>query len=383
VTGLSVENSYPEDWGGDVPLFASRRWLEVMAGRIEGEPLWFSTRAARGVRVGLAGYLVTDPGAYPFGNVAALAASQASPFAPRGVRDVFAATPLPRPDLFPHLLLTWPGYASFPVGPGHDDARAVRDALARVVGWAADGRAAAVAIPYAPGGSVLAGEARQLGFASIPLTHDATLPVPAGGFVEFLERLTAHRRRRVAAERRAWRDRGLRAWRVERVTAGLLDRMALLRAAHRSRYAITCDPADERARIAALLDRLGGAVDLFAAGTDTAGDPADVLCFSLFVRDRATWHALYFGADGGDPRSRGGYFEAVFYTPIEHGEDLGMAEISFGLGASRAKLLRGCVLTPVECLLAPTTERAGPTIAGIAQAWRATDTDAREGLHDR
>ena len=70
--------------------------------------------------------------------------------------------------------------------------------------------------------------------------------------------------------------------------------------------------ADESARISAVLHALGDAVDVFTID-DPHGAP---LCFSLFVRDGATWHALYYGADDADPRARSGYFETVFYKPI-------------------------------------------------------------------
>jgi hypothetical protein len=359
---LTVDTRYPPDWDGDVPLLASRPWLEVMAGRIEGEPLWLTTRAGPCAEVGFAAYLVRDVHAYAFGNLATLVASPSSPFAPPPVRQALTAAMLPPAALIPHLLLTWPGYASFPVGPGRDDAPAVREALSLILGWAAGQGVAAVAIPYAPAG-VLADTAQATGFQSVPLTHEATLPIPEGGFASYLERLPSRRRRRIAAERRAWHERGQRAWRVEPVTAPVLERLAQLRAAQRRRYGIAGEPAQERTRIAAVLDRLP--VDVFVVGES----PAEILGFALFVRDGATWHALYFGADDRDPRSRGGYFEAVFYTPIELGRQLGLTQISFGLGASEAKQLRGCLMTPVDCLVTATAEPARAAVSAIVRMW--------------
>lgn len=370
MSGLTVDTRYPPDWGHDVPLLASRPWLQVMAGRIEGEPLWLTTRAGPGAEVGFAAYLVRDPDAYTFGNLAALIASPDSPFAPPPVRQALTAAALPPTALVPHLLVTWPGYASFPVGPRRDDPSAVREALTLILGWAAREGVAAVAFPYA-GAGVLADAARATGFQSVALTQEATLPIPEGGFASYLEQLPGRRRRRIAAERRAWHERGQRAWRVERVTAPVLDRLAQLRAAQRQRYGIAGDPAQERARIAAVLDRL--VVDVFVV---SEGNPTEILGFALFVRDGATWHALYFGADDADPRSRGGYFEAVFYTPIELGRRLGLTQISFGLGASEAKQLRGCRMTPVHCLVTATSEPARPMVAQIARAWR------RERTHE-
>jgi hypothetical protein len=368
VSTLSVATSYPADWSDDVPLLASRRWLRAMAGRIEGQPLWLSTRTGRHTDVGLAGYLVADPAAYAFGNLAELTASPSSPFAPPAVSQALAATRPAADTLFPHLLLTWPGYASFPVGGRRDEPSAVRDALCQVVRWAAGERIAAVAVPYASADGILAVEARRLGFRRVPLAQDATLPVPAGGFPAYLAGLSGRRRRRVSAERRAWYARGQRAWLAAAVTPAMADRMAQLRAAQRARYGLAADPAAERARIATVLDLLGDAVDVFTIGER----PAEMVCFSLFVRDGTTWHALYFGADGDDERARGGYFEAVFYRPVEVGADLGITEISFGLGSSEAKLLRGCRMTQIDCLLTATGERARQTVARIERAWRPT-----------
>jgi hypothetical protein len=77
---LVVSESYPASWQqlAELPLLASEPWHRATSGRLEGTPVWLSfedgTARRHGPGVGLAGYVVTDPDAYRYGNVAALVA---------------------------------------------------------------------------------------------------------------------------------------------------------------------------------------------------------------------------------------------------------------------------------------------------------------------
>ncbi|MEO3814441.1 hypothetical protein ABGB17_36050 [Sphaerisporangium sp. B11E5] len=280
----------------------------------------------REVTAGLAGVVVGDPDAYTFGNLRLLLADAAAPFAPPGAVPGEAAAVAG--ELFPNLFLSYPGYATFPVGARRDDPAVVGALLDAVVAWAADAGTRAVALPYTEAGGVLAGVARAAGFTAIPLTSDSYVDVPPGGFPAYLAALPAHRRRRVAAERRRLHASGLRGRLVEHVDACLLERVVALRVRQRARYGLPADPAAEHARLSRLLAAMGD-----RATVVIVGEPDAPVCFTLQAKDGDTWHEICSGTDYDDPRSRTAYFEAVFYTPIEYAPGRGVRRISYGLGA--------------------------------------------------
>lgn len=354
-----VSCRYPDVWRRlRPPLLASRRWHQAMAGRIEGEPVWFTLGA--GPDFGISGYVVTERDAYRYGNLGALLADPASPFAAADLAQRLSA--LDRASLYPHLLLTYPGYSTFPLGAG-----AERAGLAAVVEWAREQGLAALGLPYTESTSALAGAAAELGFHPCPTSTDAYLPVPAGGFAEYAAGLSAKRRTTVRAERKAVHASGLRDRHVTHVTRELVDRMAFLRAKNRRKYGLPADLDAERERIARVVEVLGVEVDLIVVDDGTGG-PA--VCFTLFVRDHETWHGLYVGVDYDDPRSGGTYFEASFYAALDHAPARGVRQISYGMGSDEAKRLRGCVLVPLTSFLLGMTPAAETTARRAGELWR-------------
>lgn len=387
--GLVTAGAYPDAWRSlpRLPLLASQRWHRAMARRFDGAPVWLwtsrrGTGAGAGdppVEAGLSGFVVSSPDAYVYGNAAALLADPASPFAPATVAEALAAAATPPDRLLPHLLLTHPGYSTFPVGAGSSDPAASRHLLERILEWAAAEGLVAVALPYVESGSPLAEAARATGFSGWPLTEDSYLDVPEGGFDGYLAGFGSHRRQRIRAERRRLHARGLRGRPVRTISEPLLDRMAHLRVAQRRRYGLAGDPAAERDRLVEVVGSLGDLVDVFVVeapppgdAPPRAGDVSEPLSFALLVRDRDVWHGLAVGTDYDDPRSGSVYFEVAYYAPLELARERGIRRISYGLAASRTKALRGCQLQPVECLLAGVTEPGREAVARISAAWAAT-----------
>jgi hypothetical protein len=373
--GLRVATAYPHAWRRqpELPLLAAEAWQRVMGGRLEGDPVWFWTGSPSGdddVAAGLAGYVIRGPVGYPLSDAVRLVADPRSPFA-----DAAPAPPdVPAHDLYPYLMVTHPGYATFPVGARHREPAAVGGLLDGMLRWAAGQRLRAVSLAFAESGSPLAEAAAGLGFRGPRVTADSRLTVPDGGFAGYLDALPGRRRRRLRGERRALHGRGLRGRRMERVTGPLLDRMTELRCQHRRRYGLAVDADAERARLGTTVDGLSDLVDVFVVSPvrDHGGgvDGAPVVCFGLFVRDGSTWHAVYTGSDYTDPDSRTAYFEAVYYAPVETAGSLGITAISYGLAADEAKRLRGCVSVPVSCLWRGLTGDADAAIDRIARAWR-------------
>ncbi|MDA2804729.1 GNAT family N-acetyltransferase [Nocardiopsis suaedae] len=360
---LAVDTAYPASWrAAGPPLLAAEEWSTAMAGRIEGEQVWFSRGEAPGggPAFGIGGFVVSDPGAYPLGNAGALFADPGSPFAPDTARE--GLTGLDTAALYPHLLLTYPGYATFPLGPGD-----AGEGLAAVVAWARESGLAAVALPYAEADSPLDRAARALGAHGFDLGGDAYLDVPEDGFAGYLAALPSKRRTAVRAERRALRGHGVRARVTERPDGALLDRMAGLRTANRRKYGLPADHGAELLRLEAVAGALEGRTDLVVLDPGDGGPP---LGFTLFVRDGDVWHGLYTGADEDDPRAVGAYFESTYYTPVEHAREVGIRRISYGLGAEEAKRLRGCSAVPVRGSLLGLAPGAERVAARAADVWK-------------
>lgn len=373
---LQVSRTYPASWRADpaVPLLASEPWHNAMSGRFEGQPVWFWTPASNNAdetappSVGLTGYVLAEPADYPLADALRVAAGPSSPFADEVIRTLLGDIERETAVWYPYLLLTCPGYATFPVGRAARDVAAVRRTLAAVLDWSRAKGLQGVALPYTEAVGPLASAARELGSVGPVIGADSQLAVDTGGFVPYLERFEPKRRRKLRAERRALHSRGLRGRRAGQVTDPLLDRLAELRCRHREKYGLPATPASERTRIAGLVGPLESRTDIITVGGE-AEDGSDAVSFGLFVRDRDVWHAVYTGNDYRDPRSRNAYFEAVYYAPVELAGPLGINHISYGLAADRAKKLRGCTSVPVTCLLLGLTQPAKAVAAQVVDAW--------------
>jgi hypothetical protein len=378
--GVRVTTAYPADWRRqpDLPLLATRPWQQVMGGRLEGDPAWFWTeQPSGGIRAGLAGFVIRGPASYPLSDAVHLVSDPGSPFADAAPQPPDVAVP----ELYPYLLVTHPGYATFPVGDRRDDADAVGDLLDGMLGWAVVRGLHAVALAFTETSSPLAEAAARLDFRGPRLTTDSRLAVPGTGFAGYLAALPAHRRRRLRSERRALHAAGLRGERVQRITAPLLDRLTELRCQHRRKYGLVADHEAERSRLAATVDGLSDRTDVFVVRSAAPGAP--IVCYGLFVRDGHTWHAVYTGSDYGDPASRTAYFEAVYYAPVDAAGPLGITEISYGLAADRAKQLRGCHAVPVSCLLRGLTREAEDAVDRVGRAWQLPRPRTAESLRGR
>lgn len=380
---LVVERAYPAAWRAlpDLPLLATEQWHRAMSGRFDGEPVWLWTPSREGgVAVGLGGFVVTRADAYVYGNAAALLTDPDSPFASAEAAARLAQRQVDPAALLGHLLVTFPGYSTFPVGTARDDPRALRRCLGAVRAWASGGGLAAVALPYVESASPLAGAAAELGFSGWRLSEDSALDVPEAGFTGYLASMRSHRRQRIRAERRSLHDRGIRGRHVPAPDERLLERMAELRVLQRRKYGLTGDLTAERARLAEIMDALGGRVDVFVVEQHApSGERSAPISFSLLVRDGATWHGLAVGSDYDDPRSRSTYFEVAYYAPLDVAADFGVQRISYGLAASRAKSLRGCAAQPVDCLLAGLTPSGQEAVEQLHAAWAAPRSPATAG----
>ncbi|MFF4554324.1 GNAT family N-acetyltransferase [Streptomyces sp. NPDC001422] len=164
------------------------------------------------------------------------------------------------------------------------------------------------------------------------------LPVPSGGFAEYAARFSAHRRRRIGAERRAVRDAG-----VQIATAPLdaadIPRFAELETTLLGKYGMS---AWTPARSAAILERA-----LRACGPDalaaTARLDGEIIGFALIVVHHDRWFAHRAGFDYAAQRGLPVYFELLYYHLVEAAARAGATVIHYGTGSGAAKTSRGCL----------------------------------------
>ncbi|MGW6215229.1 GNAT family N-acetyltransferase [Streptomyces sp. NPDC055109] len=164
------------------------------------------------------------------------------------------------------------------------------------------------------------------------------LPVPSGGFAEYAAGFSAHRRRRMGAERRAVRDAG-----VQIATAPLdaadIPRFAELETTLLGKYGMS---AWTTARSAAILERA-----LRACGPDalaaTARLDGEIIGFALIVVHHDRWFAHRAGFDYAAQRGLPLYFELLYYHLVEAAARAGATVIHYGTGSGPAKTSRGCL----------------------------------------
>ncbi|MFJ8765693.1 GNAT family N-acetyltransferase [Streptomyces clavifer] len=200
------------------------------------------------------------------------------------------------------------------------------------------------------------------GYRSFHSENYHWLPVPQGGFAEYLAGFSAHRRRRIGAERRAVRDAGVR------ITSAPLDpaeipRFAELEAALLGKYGMN---AWTPARSVTVLERALGACgpDALAA---TARLDGEIIGFALIVVHGDRWFAHRAGFDYAAQRGLPLYFDLLFYHLVETAARAGATVIHYGTGSGAAKASRGCLGSGQYAYLRPSAPGRG---AGTPRADR-------------
>jgi hypothetical protein len=355
---VEITPGIPPSWAAldpDPPLFASASWLEVMADRIEGDHLWFTREPGTDRGVGFFATIIGD------GSVSEAKNPWRLLFEPCAIRSLTddavaeqAAARLAGPGMdqwFPSLVLVYPGMECFALGPGGAVPAMLDEAVAAIVAYARDRGLRSVAFLYTqPEDIVLPAALRRAGFVDFPLTLRANLCPPGDCFADYLASMGGKRRHKVAYLRRNLARQGVSVTRLplSRASDDDLEKLVALRLRHREKYGRRPDAEGERDQLRTFRTRFGDRAMVYAAMAGQA-----LLSFTLFLDAGGVRHAWMNGTDYDDPRSRYAYFELGFHAPIEDAY-LGRArEISFGYGAERAKLQRGCRLEPVSGFVLP------------------------------
>ncbi|GGV01254.1 hypothetical protein GCM10010495_10370 [Kitasatospora herbaricolor] len=228
-------------------------------------------------------------------------------------------------------------------------AEATRADVAELVRRAEDAAAArggrSVAFLYVDEDDTLLGEVLdERGYDSFVSGRHSRLDVPAGGFEEYLARLSAHRRRRILAERRAVRAAGVEV-RLEPLAAAPLPRLAELETRLLAKYGFAdWRPEQTELVLHSVLERFGDDAVVSLAVAD-----GTVQGFGLQLRHGDQWYAHRAGFDYDFQGRLPLYYEVLYYHLVQQAPAHGVSVIHYGLGSEEAKRSRGCRATTQRC----------------------------------
>ena len=330
----------PGDWDG-LPgaddCYLTRSWLTVVESTA-GVPMRYllARRAGRPV-AGLATALLDTSAPWLLGRPDTLLA-QCTEAAMPGAAAVLAG--LPSPDvLMPSLVcggrhLGRTGFVRTAEATDADLADLLDDAERRARSHAAR----SVAFLYVDErDESLRGLLERRGYRWHESARYCRLSLPGGGFDGYLDTLSAHRRRRVLAERRRIAAAGVDV-RIEPFASSMVDRMADLETMLFAKYGMREWQAARSAEFLARVREVSGD----RAVVSVARAAGEIRGFGLLLRHGDQWFAHRAGFDYEFQRRLPLYYETLYYRPAEVAADHGVRAIHYGIGSTEAKVLRGC-----------------------------------------
>lgn len=366
-----VVDGVPDWWdtlAGPGPVLGSAAWLRAMSGRVGRRALTFAVpaRPAGGAgdlpaSVAVYGTLQAEPRPGEYYDIHHLIATPTGLMpltaAARAARAEIAAAAPDQAQWTPSVVVMFPGYECFPVGPGAADPAALDALVGGIVGWARETGARCVGFLYLrPSAAALAAALDRHGFSPVPLTFSFDLPVPGADFTAYLRALPKKRRVEVGRELRQLAEAGVTLHRPP--AEEVFDDIVRLRCALVRKYRGTVDVPNERAKVRRIIDDVaGGAPHVFCATADGA-----VLSAAVFAGTAQDWTCLVSGTDYADPRHRFGYFATAYYEPVRAAGPLGVRLLRYGQGSWDAKLARGCRPTPMTGWVLPLDPALAETV---------------------
>jgi uncharacterized protein len=341
---LVVDGGVPGVWdqmtgGPAVPV--SRRWIEVVD-RFGPGYRTFTLYAGNTPVLAMGGAVVGDPLPQPRVDPYHILSGRSAhlgliPDGPHPWQGISAD------DVMPCLLLMYPNYVLYPVGPAALD-RAVTGVLVEEIRrWAAARGISSLALLYiSDEGNMLSEALAVAGAPVIPLTSSCHMTVNWHDFRGYLAVLPRGRRSAVRYELRTLAERGIDL--AEEKDPDLSDPELLrLRCQLVSKYSGHCDTERERR----VFEKVTAGFTSSEICLTTARRAGKLLGFSLFLQESDHLVVFFTGTDYEDPDSRFTYFATMFYLPATLAVYRGVRQIDYGLGSWEAKRLRGCGLTPL------------------------------------
>jgi hypothetical protein len=190
---------------------------------------------------------------------------------------------------------------------------------------------------------------RARGYRSHPSAHYAWLPIPPGGWDQFLAEMSKHRRRRVRLERRALAEAKVDV-RVEPLTRDLVPRLGELDCNLLRKYGNPASPEHSAGLIGWIAEVMGDDVMVSVARKD-----GSVIGFGMVLRSRARGREEWFGHRAGFDYDAQGklplYYDVLYYRVLEAAAAQGVTVLHAGIGSVEAKLARGCLASEEHSFL--------------------------------
>jgi uncharacterized protein len=338
---------------GDDDFFLGHRWTSVVEATGKVATRYVVLRDGDGNPLAAAPMALADAGV-PWtlvrpDTVLQSGAEQGLP----GAADLLASLPgEPAETLLPGVVAggRHVGGTRLLLAPGAGAAE-VTELLDRIEEWGRSRGARSVSFLYTDEtDALLVAALRARGYGVAECGRYSRLDVPAGGFDEYLEQFSSHRRRRMRAERRALRVAGVR-----HVLGPLADfplaRLADLEAELFAKYGLGHWKAAQSQEVLERTLSVFGP-DAFVSATVTDGD---IRGFGLLAAQGNSWYALRAGFDYAfqEPAKLPLYYETLYYRVIEHAAAKGIRTVHYGLGSEDAKRSRGCTATTQHSYVLP------------------------------
>lgn len=207
---------------------------------------------------------------------------------------------------------------------------------------AADRGAASVCFPHVDERDTgLVDLLRRRGYRSHLSAHYAWLPIPPGGWDQFLAEMSKHRRRRVRLERRALAEAKVEV-RLEPLTPDLVPRLGELDCNLLRKYGNPASPEHSAGLLSWIAEVMGDDVMVSVARKD-----GQIIGFGMVLRSRARGREEWFGHRAGFDYDAQGrlplYYDVLYYRVLEAAAREGVSVLHAGIGSVQAKLARGCL----------------------------------------
>lgn len=180
------------------------------------------------------------------------------------------------------------------------------------------------------------------GYRSFESGNYASLVIDENGFDGYLRRFSAHRRRRILAERRQVADFGV-SMSFTQLTPEIIAKIAPLEARLYRKHG-TSDWAAGHSKfiMKCLLAQFPGSIFV-----SMAQSPDGVIRgFGIIIEWQGRWYVHTAGFDYDFQSKIPLYFEVAFYSIIETASAAGIVDLQYGLENEVGKELRGCMLMP-------------------------------------
>ncbi|MFF1832889.1 GNAT family N-acetyltransferase [Streptomyces sp. NPDC058231] len=179
------------------------------------------------------------------------------------------------------------------------------------------------------------------GYRSHTSAHYAWLPIPPGGFDQFLEEMSKHRRRRVRLERRALAEAGVEV-QLEPLTGKLAPRLGELDSNLLKKYGNPASPEHSAGLLRWISEVMGDDAMVSVARKD-----GSIIGFGMVLRSAARGEEQWFGHRAGFDYDAQGklplYYDVLYYRVLEAAAEAGVSVLHAGIGSVEAKLARGCL----------------------------------------